>query len=111
MLTSLGSAAARRAAAWGAARSSTCTTAIGAAARRRLSSLPPHTLLPMPALSPTMTAGNLASWKVAEGGKIGVGDVIAEVETDKATVDYEAQYPFLLNHRHHHTPGAKLSSK
>jgi len=38
-----------------------------------------------------MTSGNLASWKKAEGEAIGVGDVIAEVETDKATVDYEAQ--------------------
>ena len=59
-------------------------------ARRHLS-LPPHTLLPMPALSPTMTSGNLASWKLKEGDAIAVGDVIAEVETDKATVDYEAQ--------------------
>ena len=60
-------------------------------AARRLSSLPPHSLLPMPALSPTMTSGNLASWKKAEGEAISVGDVIAEIETDKATVDYESQ--------------------
>merc|ERR1719454_148952 len=59
-------------------------------ALRRLSSLPPHSFLPMPALSPTMTSGNLASWKKAEGEAINAGDVIAEVETDKATVDYEA---------------------
>lgn len=58
---------------------------------RRLSALPPHSVLPMPALSPTMTSGNLASWKKAEGEQINVGDVIAEIETDKATVDYEAQ--------------------
>jgi hypothetical protein len=57
---------------------------------RRLSTLPPHTFLPMPALSPTMTQGNLAVWKKAEGDEICAGDVIAEVETDKATVDYEA---------------------
>ena len=38
-----------------------------------------------------MTSGNLAAWKKSEGDKIEVGDVIAEVETDKATVDYEAQ--------------------
>jgi hypothetical protein len=57
---------------------------------RRLSALPPHSFLPMPALSPTMTQGNLAAWKKAEGEEINVGDVIAEVETDKATVDYEA---------------------
>ena len=53
--------------------------------------LPPHSVLPMPALSPTMTSGNLASWKLGEGDKINVGDVIAEIETDKATVDYESQ--------------------
>ena len=56
---------------------------------RPLSTYPPHTLLPMPALSPTMTQGNLAAWKKAEGEEIAAGDVIAEVETDKATVDYE----------------------
>jgi pyruvate dehydrogenase E2 component (dihydrolipoamide acetyltransferase) len=56
-----------------------------------MSSLPPHTLLGMPALSPTMTSGNLAAWKKSAGDKIEVGDVVAEVETDKATVDYEAQ--------------------
>ena len=64
---------------------------LAAAVRQRsLCSLPPHTFLPMPALSPTMTSGNLASWKKAAGEKIDAGDVIAEVETDKATVDYEA---------------------
>ena len=57
---------------------------------RRLSSLPPHTLLPMPSLSPTMTSGNLATWKVKEGDSFSAGDVLAEVETDKATVDYES---------------------
>ena len=58
---------------------------------RSLSSLPPYTILPMPALSPTMTSGNLAAWKKAEGDKVDVDDVLAEVETDKATVDYESQ--------------------
>ena len=62
-----------------------------AAGVRLLSSLPPHTILPMPALSPTMTSGNLAAWKKAEGDKIDVDEVLAEVETDKATVDYESQ--------------------
>ena len=61
-----------------------------AQAARRMSSLPPHSLLPMPALSPTMTSGNLATWKLKVGDAISAGDVIAEVETDKATVDYEA---------------------
>jgi pyruvate dehydrogenase E1 component beta subunit len=44
----------------------------------------------MPALSPTMTEGNLAKWLVKEGDRIKAGDVIAEVETDKATMEVEA---------------------
>jgi pyruvate dehydrogenase E2 component (dihydrolipoamide acetyltransferase) len=44
----------------------------------------------MPALSPTMEKGNLARWLKKEGDKIRSGDVIAEIETDKATMEYEA---------------------
>ncbi len=44
----------------------------------------------MPALSPTMEKGNLAKWLKQEGDKIKSGDVIAEIETDKATMEYEA---------------------
>ena len=44
----------------------------------------------MPALSPTMTEGNLATWNVKEGDTISAGDVIAEIETDKATMEVEA---------------------
>ena len=44
----------------------------------------------MPALSPTMEEGNLAKWLVKEGDKVGPGDVIAEIETDKATMEVEA---------------------
>lgn len=44
----------------------------------------------MPALSPTMTEGNLANWLVKEGDKVEAGDVIAEIETDKATMEVEA---------------------
>lgn len=44
----------------------------------------------MPALSPTMTEGNLAKWTKKEGDKIKAGDVIAEIETDKATMEVEA---------------------
>jgi pyruvate dehydrogenase E2 component (dihydrolipoamide acetyltransferase) len=44
----------------------------------------------MPALSPTMEKGNLARWLKKEGEKISSGDVIAEIETDKATMEYEA---------------------
>ena len=44
----------------------------------------------MPALSPTMEEGNLAKWLKNEGDKIASGDVIAEIETDKATMEVEA---------------------
>jgi len=44
----------------------------------------------MPALSPTMTEGNLAKWHVKEGDTVSAGDVIAEIETDKATMEVEA---------------------
>jgi len=45
----------------------------------------------MPALSPTMTEGNIASWKVKEGESFSAGDVLLEIETDKASMDVEAQ--------------------
>ncbi|MGI9387809.1 MAG: biotin/lipoyl-containing protein, partial [Methyloligellaceae bacterium] len=44
----------------------------------------------MPALSPTMEEGKLAKWLVNEGDEISAGDVIAEIETDKATMEIEA---------------------
>jgi pyruvate dehydrogenase E1 component beta subunit len=44
----------------------------------------------MPALSPTMTEGNLAKWVKKEGDQVKAGDVIAEIETDKATMEVEA---------------------
>ncbi|NBC94857.1 MAG: biotin/lipoyl-binding protein, partial [Deinococcus-Thermus bacterium] len=44
----------------------------------------------MPALSPTMTEGNLATWHKKEGDTVEIGDVIAEIETDKATMEVEA---------------------
>ncbi len=44
----------------------------------------------MPALSPTMTEGNLAKWVKSEGDEVKAGDVIAEIETDKATMEVEA---------------------
>ena len=44
----------------------------------------------MPALSPTMTEGNLAKWIKKEGDKIKSGDILAEIETDKATMEVEA---------------------
>src|SRR6266446_8138378 len=44
----------------------------------------------MPALSPTMTEGNLAKWLKKEGDAVHTGDVLAEIETDKATMEFEA---------------------
>src|SRR4051812_46026591 len=44
----------------------------------------------MPALSPTMEKGNLSKWMKSEGDKVKAGDVIAEIETDKATMEVEA---------------------
>jgi len=50
----------------------------------------------MPALSPTMTEGNIAAWRVKEGDKFAAGDVILEIETDKATMDVEGQEDGIL---------------
>ncbi|KAL4515178.1 hypothetical protein Ndes2526B_g09615 [Nannochloris sp. 'desiccata'] len=58
---------------------------------RFFSSLPPHSELAMPALSPTMSQGNIIEWKVTEGQEVAPGDVLAEVETDKATLSWENQ--------------------
>src|SRR5215469_3390777 len=44
----------------------------------------------MPALSPTMTEGKIAKWLKAEGDNVKSGDVLAEIETDKATMEVEA---------------------
>ena len=44
----------------------------------------------MPALSPTMEEGTLAKWLKKEGDEISAGDIIAEIETDKATMEFEA---------------------
>src|SRR5207237_7502042 len=46
--------------------------------------------LKMPALSPTMEEGTLAKWLVKEGDEVKSGDILAEIETDKATMDFEA---------------------
>ena len=44
----------------------------------------------MPALSPTMEEGTLAKWLVKEGDTVASGDLLAEIETDKATMEFEA---------------------
>lgn len=53
------------------------------------SGLPPHQEIGMPSLSPTMTEGNIARWLKKEGDQVVPGEVLCEVETDKATVEME----------------------
>jgi pyruvate dehydrogenase E2 component (dihydrolipoamide acetyltransferase) len=52
--------------------------------------VPMATELKMPALSPTMEEGTLAKWLVKEGDTVSSGDILAEIETDKATMEFEA---------------------
>lgn len=55
------------------------------------SDLPYHIVVGMPALSPTMETGTISEWKFSEGESFSAGDSLAEIETDKATIDFEAQ--------------------
>jgi len=59
--------------------------------KRWQTSYPSHEVVGMPSLSPTMEAGSIASWAVEEGQSFDAGDVLCEIETDKATVSFEAQ--------------------
>ncbi|KAB8337314.1 hypothetical protein FH972_021615 [Carpinus fangiana] len=54
-------------------------------------SFPPHTVISMPALSPTMQAGNIGTWQKKAGDSLAPGDVLVEIETDKAQMDFEFQ--------------------
>jgi len=58
---------------------------------RPFSTLPNHTVVGLPALSPTMDTGMIANWNVKEGDKFSPGMILCQVQTDKATVDFEAQ--------------------
>ncbi|KAK4183414.1 2-oxoacid dehydrogenases acyltransferase-domain-containing protein [Podospora australis] len=58
---------------------------------RWYASFPPHTVVKMPALSPTMTAGNIGAWQKKAGDTIAPGEVLVEIETDKAQMDFEFQ--------------------
>ncbi|KAG7707108.1 hypothetical protein KL949_004817 [Ogataea haglerorum] len=62
-----------------------------ALARYYSSKFPEHTVITMPALSPTMTQGNLVKWHKKVGDALQPGESIAEVETDKASMDFEFQ--------------------
>ncbi|KAF9166051.1 pyruvate dehydrogenase complex dihydrolipoamide acetyltransferase component (E2) [Actinomortierella ambigua] len=52
---------------------------------------PTHLVINMPALSPTMTTGNIGTWQKKVGDAIAPGDVLVEIETDKAQMDFECQ--------------------
>ncbi|KAG2174264.1 hypothetical protein INT43_004287, partial [Umbelopsis isabellina] len=54
-------------------------------------SFPSHTVINMPALSPTMTQGNIGAWNKKVGDSIAPGEVLVEIETDKAQMDFEFQ--------------------
>ncbi|KAG0341991.1 pyruvate dehydrogenase complex dihydrolipoamide acetyltransferase component (E2) [Podila horticola] len=54
-------------------------------------SYPSHITISMPALSPTMTMGNIGTWQKKVGDAIAPGDVLVEIETDKAQMDFECQ--------------------
>ncbi|KAK2502911.1 hypothetical protein MC885_009800, partial [Smutsia gigantea] len=75
--------------AWAAPQSRPLLQLLGSHGRRWYS-LPPHQKVPLPSLSPTMQAGTIARWEKKEGEKINEGELIAEVETDKATVGFES---------------------
>uniref|UniRef100_A0A3P9KFP1 Dihydrolipoamide acetyltransferase component of pyruvate dehydrogenase complex n=1 Tax=Oryzias latipes TaxID=8090 RepID=A0A3P9KFP1_ORYLA len=62
---------------------------VGSGPNTRFYSLPPHNKVELPSLSPTMQTGTIARWEKKEGDKISEGELIAEVETDKATVGFE----------------------
>ena len=53
------------------------------------SGLPSHTTVPLPALSPTMEMGTIVSWEKQEGDELAEGDLLAQIETDKATMEFE----------------------
>uniref|UniRef100_H3HAP3 Lipoyl-binding domain-containing protein n=1 Tax=Phytophthora ramorum TaxID=164328 RepID=H3HAP3_PHYRM len=63
---------------------------VAACAVRSFSSYPTHEVVGLPSLSPTMETGNMSKWNLKEGDAISAGDIVCEIETDKAVVDYEA---------------------
>ncbi|KAJ2749662.1 pyruvate dehydrogenase complex dihydrolipoamide acetyltransferase component (E2), partial [Coemansia sp. BCRC 34490] len=67
--------------------------ALAGGKRRQYSSkaYPEHQVIGMPALSPTMTQGNVGQWQKSVGDRIEPGDVLVEIETDKAQMDFEFQ--------------------
>ena len=58
------------------------------------SELPSHSKIILPSLSPTMETGSIKEWKLKEGDKLNEGDVLAEIETDKATWSFPVRITF-----------------
>ncbi|RYP72711.1 hypothetical protein DL771_004047 [Monosporascus sp. 5C6A] len=67
------------------------TTTSRLALARYYASFPSHTVVKMPALSPTMTSGGIGAWQKKPGDAIAPGEVLVEIETDKAQMDFEFQ--------------------
>jgi pyruvate dehydrogenase E2 component (dihydrolipoamide acetyltransferase) len=63
----------------------------------------------MPALSPTMTFGKVKQWNKKEGDKLSPGDVLCEIETDKASVGFEIQDSGYLAKIINPTPGVEMN--
>jgi len=73
-----------------------CTRQLQAGQQRFCSSYPSHDVVGLPALSPTMTSGTLSAWKVQPGSVVSPGDILADIETDKAVVEFEAQDDMII---------------
>ncbi|KAJ1394049.1 single hybrid motif-containing protein, partial [Ochromonadaceae sp. CCMP2298] len=61
-----------------------------------MSSYPAHMVVGMPSLSPTMDTGTIGKWLCQAGDLINAGDAVAEIETDKASMAFEAQDEFYI---------------
>ncbi|KAI7831022.1 2-oxoacid dehydrogenases acyltransferase-domain-containing protein [Kickxella alabastrina] len=70
--------------------------ASGLARQYSSKSYPTHQIVGMPALSPTMTQGNVGQWQKSIGDKIEPGDVLVEIETDKAQMDFDVESPVAI---------------
>ena len=72
----------------GSSESGKASGGSGKSAADKSSTFPPHLPVKLPALSPTVDKSTIKSWNKKEGEKLSEGDLIAQVETDKATIDW-----------------------
>lgn len=82
----------------GVASTPAAPAAAPAAAAAPAGSFPPHQVLSLPALSPTMSQGNISHWVKKVGEAVAPGDVLCEMETDKASISWESQDEGFLAH-------------